>query len=71
LITEGEGITDTPHEQIMVLHCDNDCLSLEAMSEHITTQTRLAELGDAPGIRRELKRIVPEYTPWDGEGSKG
>ena len=53
----------------LVLRCNNVCLSLDVMNDHINELTRLAEAGDARGIRQALKRIVPEYTPWDGGGS--
>jgi FlaA1/EpsC-like NDP-sugar epimerase len=63
LITEGEGIQETQHEDIMVLNCENgSCLS--EMNQHIEELVRLAEACDAEGIRRALKRIVPEYSPW-------
>ena len=63
LITEGEGIQETQHEDIMVLNCENgSCLS--EMNKHIEELVRLAEACDAEGIRKALKRIVPEYSPW-------
>jgi FlaA1/EpsC-like NDP-sugar epimerase len=67
LITEGEGIQETQHEDIMVLNCDNgSCLS--EINGQIEELVRLAEACDAEGIRMALKRIVPEYTPWMGQG---
>jgi FlaA1/EpsC-like NDP-sugar epimerase len=63
LITEGEGIQETQHDDIMVLNCENgSCLS--EISRQIEELVRLAEACDAEGIRNALKRIVPEYTPW-------
>jgi FlaA1/EpsC-like NDP-sugar epimerase len=63
LITEGEGIQETQHDDIMVLHCDNgSCLS--EINGQIEELARLAEACDAAGIRKALKRMVPEYTPW-------
>jgi len=64
LITEGEGVRETRHEDIMVLET-GDCLSLNRINEHIKTLVRLAEAGDAGGIKAELKRMVPEYIPWE------
>jgi FlaA1/EpsC-like NDP-sugar epimerase len=62
LITEGEGIQETQHEDIMVLNCENgSCLS--ELNKHIEELVRLAEACDAEGIRNALKRIVPEYSP--------
>jgi FlaA1/EpsC-like NDP-sugar epimerase len=63
LITEGEGIQDTRHEDIMVLNCENgSCLS--EINGQIEGLVRLSEVCDAEGIRNALKQIVPEYTPW-------
>jgi FlaA1/EpsC-like NDP-sugar epimerase len=63
LITEGEGIQETQHEDIMVLNCENgSCLS--EINGQIEELVRLAEVCDAEGIRNALKRMVPEYTPW-------
>jgi FlaA1/EpsC-like NDP-sugar epimerase len=62
LITEGEGIQDTEHEEIMVLRGDNN-ISMKELNNHINRLVKLAEACDAKGIKEELKRIVPEYTP--------
>jgi len=67
LITEGEGIQETQHEDIMVLNCENgSCLS--ELNGHIEELVGLAEACDAEGIRKALKRIVPEYSPWASPG---
>ena len=75
LITEGEGIQETEHDEIMVLKTDpqipqitriseNDGeLTLKKMRKHIKRLVKLAEACDGEGIREELKRIVPEYSP--------
>jgi FlaA1/EpsC-like NDP-sugar epimerase len=63
LITEGEGITETEHDEIMVLNCENG-MCLEEMSGHIKELIHLAEACDAEEIKKALKRIVPEYMPW-------
>jgi len=63
LITEGEGITETEHDEIMVLNCENGSC-LEEMRVYIDELVRLAEACDAEEIKKALKRIVPEYQPW-------
>ena len=63
LITEGEGITETDHDEIMVLNCENGSC-LEDMRGYIEELVRLAEACDAEEIKRALKKIVPEYQPW-------
>jgi hypothetical protein len=37
---------------------------LSELNGHIEELVRLAEACDAEGIRKALKQIVPEYTPW-------
>ena len=67
LITEGEGIQETQHEDILVLNCENgSCLS--EINKQIEELVRLAGACDAEGIKKALKRIVPEYTPWTSQG---
>jgi len=68
LITEGQGIQETEHDEIMVLKSETGTvgeeeLTLKKMRKHIKRLVRLAEACDGDGIREELKRIVPEYTP--------
>jgi len=69
LITEGEGITETDHDEIMVLNCANGSC-LEEMRGYIEELVRLAEACDAEEIKKALKRIVPEYMPWTAEDSR-
>ena len=60
-------IQETQHEDIMVLNCENgSCLS--EINRQIEELVRLAETCDAEGIRKALKRIVPEYSPWTSQG---
>ncbi|NCD25759.1 MAG: polysaccharide biosynthesis protein, partial [Deltaproteobacteria bacterium] len=59
LITTGEGIIETGHDQIMVL---------EPLGEHEAQQCigpllQAATTFDAVTIRRELERLVPEFHP--------
>ncbi|MDZ7696488.1 MAG: nucleoside-diphosphate sugar epimerase/dehydratase [Deltaproteobacteria bacterium] len=73
LITEGEGICETEHEEIMVLKADpqitqisqngkiENALTLKRMRKHIKRLVNYAEAGDGEKIRAELKRVVPEY----------
>jgi len=72
LITEGEGIQETEHEEIMVLKAnglgdgswlmgDGEEMTLRKMNKHINRLVKLAEACDGEGIRGELRRIVPEY----------
>jgi len=62
LITEGEGIEETEHEEIMVLRGNND-ISMKEMNRHLKRLMKLAENGDAKAIKERLKEIVPEYKP--------
>ena len=105
LITEGEGIQETEHENIMVLKAhsaestpvespkgfrgnENSTpvpstgatpvpstgatgqagqarqMTMKEMNEHIKRLVKFAEDYDEKGIKEELKRIVPEYTPY-------
>jgi FlaA1/EpsC-like NDP-sugar epimerase len=64
LITEGEGIVSTEHEQIMVLRgqeCDQNQLGIQIKALELAAAQR-----DADQIRRHLKEIVPEYVPYEG-----
>ena len=62
LITEGEDILKTEHEGIMVLN-DQNTFSPGEMSLHLEMLTDLALAEDEKGIKEELKRILPEYSP--------
>jgi len=66
LITKGEGIQETEHEEIMVLRGDNN-ISLKEMNGHLKRLVKFAENGDAKGIKEKLKEIVPEYAPHETE----
>jgi FlaA1/EpsC-like NDP-sugar epimerase len=61
LITEGEGIGTTAHENIMVLqgnHCD-----LGTINRHVDDLLEITGSYDAGAIKRKLQEIVPEYNP--------
>jgi len=62
LITEGEGIVETPHEKIMVLHGATMC-SRAALSDRLECLRRQAQALDGRGIKETLREIVPEYQP--------
>ena len=78
LITEGEGILETEHSEIMVLKPDEgrrkidggrqvgDGLTLKIMRKHIKRLVNYAEACDGEKIREELRKIVPEYRPEAG-----
>jgi FlaA1/EpsC-like NDP-sugar epimerase len=67
LITEGEGITPTKHEKIMVLQGDGK--PKQALDEFLTRLAREASFHDAPRIKEVLQDIIPEYTPDLGAAS--
>ena len=62
LITEGEGIVDTPHEKIMVLRGETvlPCLELHSRMEPLAEYARNF---DNHGIKDTLQKLVPEYVP--------
>ena len=62
LITQGEDIVQTGHEDIMVLNT-NGSLPLWHLQREIRSLVELARRADAEGIKLGLQRIVPEYTP--------
>ncbi len=71
LITSGEGIVETHHEKIMVLK-GTEC-SLPVLNGNIKRLAELARARDSAGIRKSLKKIVPEYVPGSpgASGSSG
>jgi FlaA1/EpsC-like NDP-sugar epimerase len=64
LITEGEGIVSTGHEKIMVLRGNSACL--EELQESLANLKQFAAAHDGEGIKGELGRVIPEYTPQAG-----
>lgn len=68
LITQGEGITATEYEKIMVLkdrslNGEDTGKRFEELESYILELVKLAKSRDTKGIRKKLKEIVPEYTP--------
>jgi FlaA1/EpsC-like NDP-sugar epimerase len=62
LITEGEGIVPSEHQDIMVLNTYN-LASLKKLQRQIQALVDLAIKGDGEGIKMGLHGIVPEYVP--------
>jgi FlaA1/EpsC-like NDP-sugar epimerase len=61
LITEGEGITSTNHEKILVLR--GNTFDQDTLNAQIDELLSVAGAYDATAIKKKLKEIVPEYTP--------
>ena len=59
LITEGEGIVETPHEKILVLR--GNSIQQDDLLSKISELCQLARKQDALKIKEKLKEIVPEY----------
>lgn len=75
LIAEGEGVVETEHEKVMVLKSNGDWHGLanrnafhEWLFREIELLYQVAEKQDAEGIRKHLKRLVPEYVWYDSSG---
>lgn len=62
LITQGEGIVDTSHEKIMVLHGEQT-FSCTNLSRQLAFLAQRARDIDSKGIKKGLQDIVPEYQP--------
>jgi FlaA1/EpsC-like NDP-sugar epimerase len=60
LITAGEDVLETGHSKIMVLRRGDNSSRLEIP---LASLMQAAAVFDMPGVRRELKRLVPEYCP--------
>ena len=70
LITEGEGIISTEHEDIMVLRSDgygDQEGYRERLMMHLNELYRIADTFDACAIKAKLNEIVPEYVVQDAE----
>lgn len=63
LITEGEGISRTVHEKILVIKNKKKSNDLVFLNKKIEELIWLAERFDNVGIKMKLKEIVPEYQP--------
>jgi FlaA1/EpsC-like NDP-sugar epimerase len=69
LITQGEGIVTTKHEEILVLRSNgwngkgSQVEFSQWLEESITDLCRIAKTHDALAIRAKLSEILPEYMP--------
>jgi len=61
LISEGEGIVNTHHKKILVLHPNK--YNCQILNSQIDELLSIARTYDAHAIKRKLQEIVPEYTP--------
>ncbi len=61
LITEGEGIVRTTHEQIMVLR--GNSIALDDLAVPLERLKQCANRHDAQGIKTALHDFIPEYSP--------
>ncbi|MBW1990357.1 MAG: polysaccharide biosynthesis protein [Deltaproteobacteria bacterium] len=62
LIAEGEECTPTSHQDIMVLSTGT-AGDIQLLEKNLEDLKALAKQGDGRGIRRLLKRMIPEYAP--------
>ncbi|PID74099.1 MAG: hypothetical protein CSB33_00275 [Desulfobacterales bacterium] len=62
LITEGEDILKTDHEDIMVLNTRNH-KALEEINRQVAVLVERAAAGNIAGIKEQFKCITPEYHP--------
>jgi len=68
LITIGEGILPTSHQKIKVIHGNHGDIKL--LSAMIDELIAVADTFDPEAIKRELQKIVPEFTPQTSMRSK-
>ena len=61
LITSGEGIVETQHEDIMVLQANNN--HFHTLHDQVDELLEIAGSFDAAKLKQHLQKIVPEYTP--------
>ncbi|MCI5157234.1 MAG: polysaccharide biosynthesis protein [Candidatus Electrothrix sp. AUS1_2] len=61
LITEGEGIVETGHEEIMVLRGREENYSF--LFQGIEILSEKARQHDAAGIKEIMRELIPEYKP--------
>lgn len=69
LITEGEDVMPTEHDDIMVLR-PSECMPANVIDWHIDRLVNFALERNIPGIKSVLRDVVPEYTP-PNEPQKG
>ena len=62
LITAGEDVMQTQHQDIMVLNTDHH-KALEGLNASVEALVEAAKAGDGTAIKQLLKEMAPEYTP--------
>lgn len=62
LITEGEDVVPTEHNDIMVLR-PSECIPAEEIDRHVNAMAERAIQRDVQGLKRVLCDAVPEYRP--------
>ena len=62
LITVGEGIMPTSHQKIKVIQGNHGDITI--LSSMINELIAVADTFNAEAIKRELQKIVPEFTPF-------
>jgi FlaA1/EpsC-like NDP-sugar epimerase len=67
LITEGEDVIPTEHDDIMVLR-PSECLPAEVIDWHVDALVDRALEMDVQGLKHVLRGAVPEYCPQVEEG---
>ncbi|MCX5829762.1 MAG: nucleoside-diphosphate sugar epimerase/dehydratase [Deltaproteobacteria bacterium] len=68
LITVGEGIMPTSHQKIKVIQGNHG--DFQILSAEIDELIAVADTFDAEAIKRELQKIVPEFTPQKSKGGE-
>jgi FlaA1/EpsC-like NDP-sugar epimerase len=63
LATEGEDFMPTSHDKIMILRSRNG-YSMKPLRDSVKALVQLAMSGNSRGIKEELQRMIPEYTPY-------
>ncbi|HSR12905.1 MAG TPA: polysaccharide biosynthesis protein [Thermodesulfobacteriota bacterium] len=62
LITEGEGIVETPHKKILVLR-GNHKWKPELLNEQVDTLLSVTRNYDGASIKKKLQDLIPDYKP--------
>jgi FlaA1/EpsC-like NDP-sugar epimerase len=63
LVTEGEDLVPTGHNKIMILRSRNG-YSMKLLRDSVKALVQLAMSGNSWGLKEELQRMIPEYTPY-------
>ena len=60
LLTAGENVASTTHQEIMVAALEQP--QPEEFAQQLTLIQRQAQMGDGEGVRRTIRRLLPEST---------